>query len=152
MVPPSCEMYHSYARVPGSLRAPETISSINSLNVSSAPSLTANSFTQEMCPFIAFSFARRPNKSEEIDSGVVAGLANQRQRRNEARKSRGHCIFTQQLVRAVGRIADIGVHLGAVVEDSAGVRVGAKSPLAVVLAHPGVSDAPEWQVRNEWLD
>src|SRR5258706_15021723 len=58
-VPPSGEMYHSYARVPGWVRAPETISSISALKVLSLPSLTASSFTQEMCPSIVFSFAGR---------------------------------------------------------------------------------------------
>src|SRR5260370_19336880 len=52
-------MYHSYARVTGWVRAPETISSISSLKVSSLPSLIASSFTQEIFPFMLFSFARR---------------------------------------------------------------------------------------------
>src|SRR5467141_387482 len=67
-VPPSCEMYHSYARVPGSVLVPETISSISSLNVSSLPSLTASSLTQETCPFIASSFA---SVEETSDIGPV---------------------------------------------------------------------------------
>src|SRR5439155_16744096 len=58
-VPPSGEMYHSYARVPGSLLVPETISSISSLNVSSLPALSVTAFTQETCPSIESSLARR---------------------------------------------------------------------------------------------
>src|SRR5882672_10496185 len=68
------------------------------------------------------------------------------------RESRRCGNFTQQLVPAVRRIADLEVHLGAVIEDAAGVRVGAKSPLAVVLAHPGVADTPERKVGNQWMD
>src|SRR5205807_4575474 len=127
-VPPSFEMYHSYARVPGSLLAPETISAISSLNVSSAPSLTASSFTQETCSFMVFSIARWLSKSDEIDPGAVAGSPNRRQRRNDARKSRRRCSFARRLLPAVRRIADPGVDLGAVAEDAAGVRVGAKTP------------------------
>src|SRR6266852_7687824 len=62
----------------------------------------------------------------------------------------GNCI--KLLVPAVRRIADIGIHLRAVVEDAAGVRVGAESPLAVVLAHPGVANTPERKVGNQWMD
>src|SRR6266436_7776207 len=58
-VPPSCEMYHSYARVPGSLLVAETISSISSLNVSSLPALSVTWFTQETCPSIESSLAPR---------------------------------------------------------------------------------------------
>src|SRR5205807_3134292 len=52
MAPPSGEMYHSYCSVPGWLLAPATISSISALNVSSLPSLTASSFTQDTRSFI----------------------------------------------------------------------------------------------------
>src|SRR5258708_14241193 len=59
-------MYHSYARVPVWVRAHETISSISSLKVSSLPSLTASSFTQEMCPFMVFSFSPCPHVGVRI--------------------------------------------------------------------------------------
>jgi hypothetical protein len=80
---PSGEMYHSYARVPRSALEPETISSINSRNVSSAPSLTASSFTQETCPFIACSFALVEHSADEVNSGVVAGSTNRRKSRDD---------------------------------------------------------------------
>src|SRR5882757_2467358 len=73
-VPPSGEMYHSYESVPGWFLAPETISSMSSLNVSSLPSLTASSFTQETCPFTEFSFPCRLDMSDENDSGVVGPI------------------------------------------------------------------------------
>jgi len=60
-----------------------------------------------------------------------------------------HSTFTRQLGVAIGRIADIEINFGTVVEQAAGVRVGPKAPLAVVLAHPRVADAAERQVVNE---
>src|SRR2546430_1375705 len=80
--PPSCEMYHSYARVPGSVRVPETISSISSLNVSSSPSLTASSFTQEMCPFIEFSFSVL-TRAELVRSALAVSVHLPRQAQAE---------------------------------------------------------------------
>src|SRR5205809_6164995 len=60
--------------------------------------------------------------------------------------------FAQWLRTTVRRVAKVGVDPRAVVEDAAGVRVGAESPLAVVLAHPGVADTPERKVGNQWMD
>src|SRR3954453_3634849 len=60
--------------------------------------------------------------------------------------------FTRCLLIAVRGVAEVGVDPRAVVQDAAGVRVGAEAPLAVVLAHPGVADAAEGQVGNERLD
>src|SRR5258705_5956344 len=59
-------MYHSYARVPGSELVPETISSISSLNVSSAPSLIVSSLTQETCPMF---IAQRPENLRRGSEG-----------------------------------------------------------------------------------
>src|ERR1700722_3385946 len=60
--------------------------------------------------------------------------------------------FTQCLLTAVRRVAQIGVDRCVVVQDAACVRVGPKAPLAVVLAHPGIADTPKGQIRNERLD
>jgi len=52
----------------------------------------------------------------------------------------------------VGRVAQAtDVDFGAMRQDSARVRVGAKSPFTMILAHPRVSDAAEWQIVNRRL-
>src|SRR5258706_13729889 len=56
-----------------------------------------------------------------------------------------------ELVVVVGRIAHIWIEQRAVIQNAASICVGAKSELAVVLAHPGVADSTEWQVVNNGL-
>src|SRR5262249_27318085 len=60
--------------------------------------------------------------------------------------------FTQRLLIAGRRVAEVGVDPRALVQHAAGVRVGAEAPLAVVLAHPGIANAAEGQVGDERLD
>lgn len=61
------------------------------------------------------------------------------------------CRAARCLVVVVGRIVNTKVEPRAAVQDAAGVRVGAESPLAVILAHTGVADAAERQIMNEGL-
>src|SRR5262245_2061179 len=56
-----------------------------------------------------------------------------------------HLLFPVPRIR---RVTEVQVDPRVVVEDAAGVRVGAEAPLAVVLAHPRVADAAERQVGD----
>src|SRR5262249_3736615 len=60
--------------------------------------------------------------------------------------------LSKGLVLVVRRISEPGVEPRAVIQNAAGVRVGAEAPLAVVLAHSRVADAAEGQVVNDRLD
>jgi hypothetical protein len=57
-----------------------------------------------------------------------------------------------KLLSAVRRVAEVGVDPIAMVQNAAGVRLGAESPLILMLARPGVADTAKGQVGNQRLD